>query len=1262
LGGGKQVKDNPYVGPRPYERGDQSKFYGRNREARDLLALLLAERTVLFYAKSGAGKTSLLNAQVIPALEKEGFRVLPVARVSSDAPSGVVQEAGGNVFVCSVLMSLAGADMTPERLQGHTLTSFLQALCQHPDSESEGDAPFLLILDQFEELFTTHRDRWQDAEGFFIQVRDALEALPGMGVLFAMREDYLAELDPYLTLLPKRMRARFRMELLGPEGALEAIIQPALSQGIGFDEGVAERMVDDLRRIRVQRGPGDESAEATAIGPFVEPVQLQVVCSRLWENLPDQEDKMIQWAEVEEYGRIDRALTDFYRSALDDAQEKTGASQKQLRRWFGNELITPMQTRGLVLRGPETTGTLPNAAVDVLSRHYIIRSEVRAGARWYELAHDRLIAPILSSNQGWEAKRSTPLRMTAKSWQATKEASFLYRDAALEEAMQWVEAHPLDAEPYEREFIEASRLAQQAHRRRRTVQILAAVLGVVVLALITFLAWSAERSRMVARSREAAADALAYSMEKDQINSILQARKGVLLGDPTYRDASTPLWRPLLGEIDTLRAQSALRQALVDFYPVQTIGNLPGNPYSVVYSADGRTLYVGNDVGQVTAWTQESNWLRQATVYETRGATWSLALSPDGRILAAGGDDNRPKVKVGTVGLLDLNSGEWLDWLVVPTPLGVYDDIYAVAFSSDGYYLATGGDYDNKYRDYTGGMTAGIVRVWQLATRGDTLLPTAVLTLTEPTARVHSVAFDPRPLRNIARSIYEPYYLAAASFDGAVYIWALTSDAPGSVSATLAHTLRGHTGAVNAVAYSPTEDILASASEDKTIRIWDPHTGQELLTLTGHTSEVESIAFSADGHYLISGSRDLTVRVWDVMARNPNALLTLLSGPRNLVTAVAFSPDNRFLVAGTQDHALRVWNQGFVARQGLTTLSGHESRVRGVAYSPDGVHLASSDDEGWTRIWDVTTGEPVRDLSPVGGTVWNLTYSPDGQYLVTCAADNNAYVWDQTSARPIAVLEAHTADVEDAEFSGDGRYLVTGGDDQKGILWNTTTWTTETELTIPGFRNPGQIWNVAYSPDGRWIATGYSSANYGASVVLWQVDVPVAGTPIQVTPVVTFTDHGGNYVLGLSFSPDSRYLASVAWDGTARIWSTETLTTALKTPLRHPNDVNVYSVAFSPQYANGNGFLATGARDGIVRLWYLQDFPEREPVLIAELGGHTDLVWSVSFSPDGKHLASGSWDRTIRRYLVPFEDVWALAEVYVSGVPEVQIASVEEQR
>ncbi len=1257
------MKNNPYVGPRPYERDDAPKFYGRNREARDLLALLLAERVVLFYAKSGAGKTSLLNAQVIPALEKEGFHVLPVARVSSDLPPGVTYADVGNIFVGSVLMSLAGADIPSERWRDHTLASFLQEFCQRPDDEGEGDMPFLLIVDQFEELFTAHRDHWQDAEGFFIQVRDALEMLPNMGVLFAMREDYVAELDPYEALVPKRLRARFRMELLGPEGALEAIIRPALTRGIRFEEGVAERLVDDLRRIRVHSRSYAGKREETSVGPFIEPVQLQVVCSRLWENLPEQEDHLIQWQEVEQYGRVDQALTDFYNDALEAAQKQTGVGEKPLRRWFGEELITPMRTRGLVLRGPEKTGSLPNAAVDVLSRCYIIRSEVRAGARWYELAHDRLISPILNSNRGWEAQRQTPLRTTAQSWQKTKETSLLYRGPALDEALRWAQTHPDDVEPYEQAFLEASRLAQQTARRRRNLQLTVVILGFLISLEISFLAWSAERSRLVARSREAAADALYYYQAKDQINSILAARQGILLGAPAYRDAETPLWRPLVGHVDTTRAQIALRQALVDFYPSQVITNLPDNPYGVAYSADGQRLYVALPTGAVDVYAlvesstphllDQTVELRRQKRYATTGANWSLALSPNGRWLAVGGDSTQ--TRDGVVGLLDLEREVWMPWLTVPTSDEIHDDVYSVAFSPDGYYLAAGGDLDSKWRDYAGGMEDGIVRLWALTPQGDALQATAVLTLTEPTARVNSVAFSPMTPPSVARAVYEPYTLAAACNDNNVYLWQITPVAPDRLDAVLALTLTAHTGPVKAVAYSPAEPLLATASADKTIRIWDRNTGAALLTLTGHTADVTSLAFSADGRYLISGSRDLTVRLWDVMARNPNALIVLMSGPKNLVLSVTISPDDRFLVAGTGDKALRVWNRDFVVRQGLSTLSGHPSRVRGMAYSPDGLHLASADDGGRVRIWDVNTGETVRQLPPVGGTVWNLAYSPDGAYLVTCAADNNAYIWNQTSTQPVAVLAGHTSDVEDAEFSGDGRYLVTGGDDHKGILWDTATWSAAAELKIPGIRYPGQIWNVAYSPDGRWIATGYT----GGKITLWQVDASAVATPVRVTPVVTFTEHTA-HIMGLAFSPDSRYLASASWDGTTRIWSTETLTTVLKTPLHHPNDVFVYSVAFSPADDSGRyRYLATGARDGHVRLWQLDDFPQKPPELIADLGGHTDLVWSVSFSPDGRYLASSSWDYTIRRYLVPFEDVWALSEVYIAGMPEAQ-TNVEE--
>jgi hypothetical protein len=245
------------------------------------------------------------------------------------------------------------------------------------------------------------------------------------------------------------------MERLGYEGALEAIRKPALQAGCPFAEGVAEQLVDNLRRIKAQDAGG--KMQKMGLGPYVEPVQLQVVCRRLWENLPEQEDRLIQWNEVAQFGDVDQALTDFYEDTLRQTQTADGqaVTERALRRWFGAQLITPLGTRGLVLRGEAETGGLPNAAVDRLEGLHIIRAEARAGARWYELSHDRLVEPVLQSNRAWEEARQTPLRMVAQQWQETGNDSLLYRGTALKEAIRAIET--TEVEPYERDFVAASR-------------------------------------------------------------------------------------------------------------------------------------------------------------------------------------------------------------------------------------------------------------------------------------------------------------------------------------------------------------------------------------------------------------------------------------------------------------------------------------------------------------------------------------------------------------------------------------------------------------------------------------------------------------------------------------------------------------------------------------------------------------------------------------------------------------------------------------
>jgi len=330
-----------------------------------------------------------------------------------------------NIFVFSVWMGLMGKETPLSTLTGTTLNAAINSwLVQAPLDEDGNPRPPILILDQFEEILTTHRDRWQNARGFFEQLAEALDKSTKLGVVLAMREDHVAGLDPYAALLPRRLKARFRMEQLKVDGALEAVTKPAQNAGHPFAEGVAEKLVDDLRRLRAIQG--EQSQETAILGPYIEPVQLQVVCRRLWENLPDRQiGNRITAEDVEQFGNVDRALTDFYEGTLHQVLEQARplseaqgwkVREGQLRRWFGQQLITPMQTRGLVMRGKTDTGGLPNPVVDLVETQHLIRADVRAGARWYEISHDRLVEPILRSNAEWEQTGQSSLHRAAQRW------------------------------------------------------------------------------------------------------------------------------------------------------------------------------------------------------------------------------------------------------------------------------------------------------------------------------------------------------------------------------------------------------------------------------------------------------------------------------------------------------------------------------------------------------------------------------------------------------------------------------------------------------------------------------------------------------------------------------------------------------------------------------------------------------------------------------------------------------------------------------
>jgi hypothetical protein len=212
-----------------------------------------------------------------------------------------------------------------------------------------------------------------------------------------MREDFIAQLDPFLNLIPTQLSTRYRLELLSPFAAVEAIKQPASSVGVDFSAAAAEHLVNDLRRIQVQRG----DRAVLELGPSVEPVQLQVVCHRVWASLPD-DVAVIEPGDIADAGTVNEALAEFYDTQLKIATDRTKADEYTVRNWFENQLITPDGFRTQVREGPSGD---TDSVVQTLQSSHLIRSDRIRGAEWYELSHDRFVEPIQASNAEFMRRR-----------------------------------------------------------------------------------------------------------------------------------------------------------------------------------------------------------------------------------------------------------------------------------------------------------------------------------------------------------------------------------------------------------------------------------------------------------------------------------------------------------------------------------------------------------------------------------------------------------------------------------------------------------------------------------------------------------------------------------------------------------------------------------------------------------------------------------------------------------------------------------------
>lgn len=488
-------------------------------------------------------------------------------------------------------------------------------------------------------------------------------------------------------------------------------------------------------------------------------------------------------------------------------------------------------------------------------------------------------------------------------------------------------------------------------------------------------------------------------------------------------------------------------------------------------------------------------------------------------------------------------------------------------------------------------------------------------------------------------------------------------------------TLRGHTHDVLSAAFSPDGKRIVSGSTDKTLKVWDAHSGEETMTLKGHASNVLSVAFSPDGKRIVSGSYD-TVKVWDAQSGQE----TLGLKERN-VSCLAFSPDGKCIVGGSTDTQLvKVWDAE--SGQRVMTLKGHTWSVLHVAFSQDGKRIVSGSKHNMLKIWDAQSGSGQETMMLKGQTkeVLCMAFSPDRRRIASSFVDKTLTVWDARTGQETAVLRGHTSSIPSVAFSPDGNRIASGSADKTLKVWDAQNGQETT--TLKG--HASEVLSVAFSHDGKRIVSG----SHDKTLKIWDFqraqENPILKGHTNAVTSVAFSPDGKRIVSGsadntlkvwdatsgqetmtlkghtrkvmnVAFSPDGKRIVSASHDMTLKVWNSQS---GQETQTIKVHDIRGTSVAFSPDSKSivsgldvwdpetgqntlnlkGDGSaimsisfspdgksIVSGSADNTLKVWDATSGQETLP-----LNGHTDRVMSVAFSPDSKHIVSGSWDKTLK--------------------------------
>ena len=313
------------------------------------------------------------------------------------------------------------------------------------------------------------------------------------------------------------------------------------------------------------------------------------------------------------------------------------------------------------------------------------------------------------------------------------------------------------------------------------------------------------------------------------------------------------------------------------------------------------------------------------------------------------------------------------------------------------------------------------------------------------------------------------------------HIWGIPKSSPQPITkisqnSAQPYTLKGHSSDVNSVAFSPDGKVLATASDDNTIKLWNLATKQEIRTLKGHSGWIWAVAISPDGKILASGSADKTIKLWNLETGEE---IRTLKGHSDGVASVAFSGDGKLLASGSLDKTIKLWN--VETKQEIYTFRGHLAAVASVAFSSDNITLASGSWDKTIKLWSVETKKEIRTLKGHSDIVLAIAFSPDSKQLASGSKDKTIKLWNLLTGETINTMRGHDEKVTAVAYANpDNMTLASGSNDNTIKLWDTRTGKEIHSLK----KDSGYVYTVAISPDGNIIASGGSADNI---IKIWRM-------------------------------------------------------------------------------------------------------------------------------------------------------------------------------